>query len=70
MACKIKHGSVNNGSASGVVGHIGDNCVVKDMPCLIPKENMKFLNQMQKNAGQQPFPGWPSPFHAFWNDKH
>lgn len=62
----IKKGPSNGGSATGVIGHIGDNCVVKDVPCLLPKENMDMFNKMQKASSQCSFGSYPNPFNAFW----
>ena len=30
----------------GVIRQVGQNYLVKDTPCLVPKENMKFFTQM------------------------
>lgn len=55
-------------SMNGVIGKIGsDNYMVKDTPCLIPKENMKFFNTMRKTAGVSSFGNFPNPFNAFWS---
>lgn len=68
MGCKIKNkGASNGGSVSTVSGHIGCNNVVKDMPCLLPQENMKMFTQMQKAAGVSSFGNYPNPFNAFWS---
>ena len=44
MATKKK----KSAAAYGIIGVSGDNFVVKDTPCLIPKENMKMFHTMQK----------------------
>ena len=55
-------------SMNGVVGKVrNDNYMVKDTPCLIPKENMKFFNTMRKNAGVSSFGNFPNPFNVFWS---
>jgi len=52
-----------DGNMFGVVGKIGDNYVVRDTPCLMPKENMRMFNTMRKNCGStSSFGNWPSPF--------
>lgn len=50
----------------GVIRQVGQNYLVKDTPCLVPKENMKFFTRMQKTTQQSSFPGWPNPYDAFW----
>lgn len=50
----------------GVQKKIGDNYLVKDTPCLIPKENIRAFNNMRRQAGVSSFGDFPNPFNAFW----
>lgn len=70
MSNETKTGTGHSGSPSGVIGTIGSNYVVKNMPCLMPKENMKMFNAMQADCNKQPFNGLKGPFDNFWNGKH
>lgn len=70
MGIKIKSGTGNSGSPKGVTGNIGQNYVVKDTPCLMPKENMKMFNAMQANAEHSMFSDYPSPYNNWWKGKH
>ena len=65
MAAKKK----KSAAAYGIIGVSGDNFVVKDTPCLIPKENMKMFHTMQKQSGVSSFGDFPNPFNSFWNGK-
>lgn len=52
-----------------VIGEIGDNCVVKDCPVLIPKQNMKTFNMFKHGSDTtNTFGNWPGPFDI-WNKK-
>lgn len=56
-----------DGSMYGVIGQVGtQNYLVKDTPCLMPKENMKFFNTMRKNSDKSSFGDFPNPFNVFW----
>ena len=66
MSRKIRKGTGKTGSPAGVIGTVGDNYIVKDTPCLIPKENMKFLNAMKQSSQRSTFGDYPNPFNAFW----
>ena len=65
-----KHNSSSSGT--GIIGSVGDqqNYIVMDTPCLIPKENIKFFNNLQKEAQHSSFGDYPNPFNSFWNGKH
>ena len=65
MATKKK----KSAAAYGIIGVSGDNFVVKDTPCLIPKENMKMFHTMQKQSSVSSFGDFPNPFNSFWNGK-
>lgn len=63
---KIKRNN-NNGSSSGIIKQVGsENYMVKDTPCLIPKENMKMFTNLQKQSQHSSFGDFPNPFDAFW----
>jgi len=67
MSKKIKKISKSNSDSSGVIRMIGDaGYLVKDTPCLIPKENMPMFNAMRKTAGVSSFGNYPNPFNVFW----
>lgn len=51
---------------TGVQRRIGDNYVVKDTPCLIPKENIRAFNAMRKQSQVSSFGNYPNPFDIFW----
>jgi hypothetical protein len=40
--------------------------MVKDTPCLIPKENIGIFSHMQKQSQQSSFGDFPNLFNAFW----
>lgn len=64
-----KNGTGHSGSSSPILGKIGCNNIVKDMPVLMPDENMKMFSAMQKSRSSEPF-GFKSPFDNFWINKH
>ena len=54
-------------SNSNIIKSMGtENYLVKDTPCLIPKENMKFFTNMQKQSQFSSFGNFPNPFNAWW----
>lgn len=55
----------NDYNMFGVMGKIGDNYVVRDTPCLIPKENMRIFNAMRKQSNVSSFGNYPSPFNIW-----
>lgn len=61
---KIKKTNRRN---SNVIKQVGsENYMVKDTPCLIPKQNMGFFTTMQKQSQHSSFGDFPNPFNAFW----
>ena len=69
MARPIRRKS-NSGPGNGVsrtLGTIGSdgNHLMTDMPCLIPKENVKFLTSMQKQANISSFGSYPNPYNGW-----
>ena len=64
---KIKRNKPGNGNYSGIIKQVGsENYMVKDTPCLIPKENMKMFTNLQKQSQQSSFGDFPNPYDAFW----
>lgn len=64
MSKKDTHKGVN------IIGQVGDNYIVKDCPCLIPKQNMKAFAMMKNSSDTtSTFGQWPSPFDNWRNKK-
>lgn len=57
----------NSGNRHGIIRQVGsENYMVKDTPCLIPKENIGIFSHMQKQSQQSSFGDFPNLFNAFW----
>ena len=55
-----------NNNNNDITGKIGQNYRVKDVPCLIPQENMKQFRELQRNvATTNTFAGFPNPY-SIW----
>jgi hypothetical protein len=64
MSKKDTHKGVN------IIGQVGDNYIVKDCPCLIPKQNIKAFSMMENGSDTtSTFGQWPSPFDNWRNKK-
>ena len=64
---KMRVKKSNNRTGGNIIKSVGtENYMVKDTPCLIPKENMGFFTNMQKQSQHSSFGDFPNPFNAFW----
>lgn len=64
---KIKRNKPGNSNLSGIIRQVGtENYMVKDTPCLIPKENMKMFTSLQKQSQHSSFGDFPNPYDALW----
>ncbi len=74
MARPIRRNGTSSGSSNGVsrtlatIGSDG-NHLMSDMPCLVPKENVKFLTHMQKQANISSFGDYPNPYNGWKSGK-
>lgn len=68
MAKSNKKSETYNGV--NIVGTVGDNYIVKDCPCLIPKQNIKAFSMMKKGSDTtSTFGQWPSPYDNWHPEK-
>lgn len=63
---KTTTGKKTGSSDSRIMGTLGQNYLVRDVPCLLPKENMSFFTDMQRQAQHSSFGNFPNPYNAWW----